>query len=150
MISFHSNKWLRLIYEFLAESQQIQWSKRILVATHLLLLDPHHCFFQSSSFLNCSTIYYFWQFSGPKLPDPFWGPKRHFFSIEWSRKYESIPIFIFDVYGCSPWIDISNDVSCVSNGGSMPKLWPRELMYRVTQRGPHSSVSPPRVRFLDV
>ena len=39
-------------------------SKRILVATHLFLLDPHHCFFHFSSFFNCSTIYYFWQFFG--------------------------------------------------------------------------------------
>ena len=31
-----------------------------MVATHLFLLDPHHCFFQFSCFLNCSTIYYFW------------------------------------------------------------------------------------------
>ena len=30
--------------------------------THLFQLDPHHCFFQFSSFLNCSTIYHFWQF----------------------------------------------------------------------------------------
>jgi hypothetical protein len=28
----------------------------------LFQLDPHHCFFQFFSFLNCSTIYYFWQF----------------------------------------------------------------------------------------
>lgn len=34
----------------------IQW---ILVATLLLYLDPHHCFFMFFSFLNCSTVYYF-------------------------------------------------------------------------------------------
>ena len=34
-------------------------------------LGPHHCFFQFSTFLNCSTIYYFWQFLGPKLRSRF-------------------------------------------------------------------------------
>ena len=84
--------------------QGLCWSRRILVATHLFHLDPHHCFFHFFSFLNCSTIYYFWQFSSPKLPEPFWGPKWHFFCIEWSRSYVSISVLIFVVNGCSPWM----------------------------------------------
>jgi len=41
-----------------------KWSNWILVATRLFHLDAHHCFFQFFSFLDCSTIYYFWQFFG--------------------------------------------------------------------------------------
>ena len=48
-----------------------EWSRRILVATHLFLLDPHHCFFQFSSFLNCSTIYYFCSFRVLKFQSHF-------------------------------------------------------------------------------
>ena len=103
-----------------------EWSRRILVATHLFLLDPHH-YFQFSSFLNCSTIYYFWQFSGPKLSKSFWGPKRRFFGIEWSGKYEFVLDSIFGIYGCSSETYISNNVSCTSNEGSMLKLRPREI-----------------------
>ena len=111
-----------------------EWSKRILVATRLFHLDPHHCFFHFFNFLNCSTIYYFWQFSGPKLPKPFWGPKRLFFGI---NKYESILDSIFVVYGCIPWIDLSNDVSCASNGGSMPKLRHGEIDVPKLPNGNH-------------
>jgi len=34
---------------------------------------------------------------------------------------------IFVVRSCIPWIDISNDVSCASNGDSIPKLRPWEI-----------------------
>ena len=112
------------------------WSRRILVATHLFILDPHHCFFQFYSFLNYSTIYYFWKFSGPKLLELFWGPKRRFFCIKWSGENESILNSIFVIYGCSPWIDLSNDVSCTPNGGSMPKLRPREIYVPSYPTGP--------------
>ena len=106
----------------------IRWSRRILVATHPFLLDPHHYFFFSflvSLIVAQFTI--FGSFSGSKLVEPFWGPKRHFFGIEWSGKYESVPKLIFVIYGCIPWIDISNDVSCTSNRGIMPKLRPRKI-----------------------
>ena len=50
-----------------------KWSRCILVATHLFHLGPHHCLFQ---FFSQLTI--FSSFSGPELPEPFWGPKWHF------------------------------------------------------------------------
>ena len=69
----------------------------------------------------------FGSFSGPKLPEPFWGPKRCFFRIERSGTYEFIPNSMYLVYGCIPWMYIYNDVSCVSNRGSIPNLRPREI-----------------------
>ena len=51
----------------------------------------------------------------------------------------------------SPRIDIYNDVSCVSNRDSMPKLHPWEVETPVYPNGAHSvRASSPRVRFLDV
>ena len=127
-----------------------RWSRRILVATHLFHLDPHHCFFQFFSFLNCSTIYYFWQFSGLKLLEPFWGPKRRFFSIEWlanmipSRtQYLLLMDVVLEDIFLTMYHARQTEVVCKSYN-------PGKLMYQVTQRGPHSGVSPPRVRFLDV
>jgi hypothetical protein len=38
---------------------------------------------------------------------------------------------------CSPQIDISNDVSCASNGDSMPKLRPREIDVPIYPNGAH-------------
>ena len=50
---------------------------------------------------------------------------------------------------CSPRIEISNDVSCASNGDSMPKLRPWEVETPIYPNGAHSfSASSPRVRFL--
>ena len=51
----------------LLTSMRCTWSRRILVATRLFHLDPHHCFLQFSCFLNSSIIYYFWRFSAPKI-----------------------------------------------------------------------------------
>ena len=51
----------------------------------------------------------------------------------------------------TPWIDLSNDVSCASNGDSMPKLRPREVETPIYPNGAHSfGASSPRVRFLEV
>ena len=58
-----------------------------------------------------------------------------------------------DVHGeiCSPWIDLSNDVPCASNGDSMPKLRPWEVETPIYPNEAHSfGASSPRVRFLDV
>ena len=68
----------------------------------------------------------FGSFSGPELPEPFWGPKRRFWASNlwriWFRNGIDIPC-----QQCSPQIDIFNDVSCASNGDSMPKLRPLEI-----------------------
>ena len=49
----------------------------------------------------------------------------------------------------SPQIDISNDVSCVSNRDSIPKLRPWEVETPIYPNGAHSfGASSPRVRFL--
>ena len=50
---------------------------------------------------------------------------------------------------CSPRIELSNDVSCASNGDSMPKLRPWEVETPIYLNGAHSfGASSPRVRFL--
>jgi hypothetical protein len=46
-------------------------------------------------------------------------------------------ILIFSSNNCSPRIDISNGVSYVSNGDSMPKLRPREIDVRIYPDGAH-------------
>ena len=52
---------------------------------------------------------------------------------------------------CSPRIELSNYVSCASNGDSMPKLRPWEVETPIYPNGAHSfGTSSPRVRFLDV
>ena len=59
----------------------------------------------------------------------------------------------FDIHGksCSPRIELSNDVSCASNGDSTPKLHPREVETPIYPNGAHSfDASSPRVRFLYV
>ena len=67
------------------------------------------------------------------------------------EEYDSISKLIFTISSCSPQIDISNDVSCASNGDSMPKLRPREVETPIYPNGAHSfGDSSPRVRFLDV
>ena len=58
-----------------------------------------------------------------------------------------------DIHGesCSPRIELCNDVSCASNGDSMPKLRPWEVETPIYPNGAHSfGASSPRVRFLDV
>ena len=51
----------------------------------------------------------------------------------------------------SPRIDLSNNVSCASNGDSMLKLCPREVETPIYPSEAHSfDTSSPRVRFLDV
>ena len=124
--------------------------RRILVATHLFHLNPHHCFFKFFSFLNCSTIYYFWQFSGPKLSESFWGPKRHFsasngeenMSLFWSRYFLFVDVVLELIFLMMYHVH-QTEVVCQSYD-------PGKLMYQVTQQDPYSGVSPPRVRFLDV
>ena len=50
---------------------------------------------------------------------------------------------------CSPRIELSNDVSCASNGDSMPKLRPSEVETPIYPNRAHSfGASSPRVRFL--
>ena len=50
-----------------------------------------------------------------------------FFGHHLFKNYDSIPEFIYAVSSCSPQIDISNDVSCASNGDIMSKLCAREI-----------------------
>jgi len=42
----------------------------------------------------------------------------------------------FPFESCSPWIDISNEVLCASNGDRMPNYNPGKLIYQFTQTGP--------------
>ena len=50
---------------------------------------------------------------------------------------------------CIPQTELSNDVSCASNGDSMPKLCPWEVETQIYPNGAHSfGASSPRVRFL--
>jgi len=52
---------------------------------------------------------------------------------------------------CSPWIDISNNVSCASNEDDMKNLRPREMDVPIYPTGAHSfGASSPRVRVLVV
>ena len=71
--------------------------------------------------------------------------------IIFTKKYDSILDLIFFVNNFSPWIDIFNNVSFVSNGDSMPKLRPWEVETPIYPNEAHSfGASSPRVRFLDV
>ena len=50
-----------------------------------------------------------------------------------------------------PWIDLSNEVWCMSNRDRMPKLRPREVETPIYSNGARSfGTSSPRVRFFDV
>jgi hypothetical protein len=60
-----------------------------------------------------------------------------FFGHQTSGEKDFISQSIFVVSNCSPRIDISNDVSCVSNGDSMPKLRPREIDVPIYPDGAH-------------
>ena len=72
-----------------------------------------------------------------------------FLGHRFSKKYDSILESI--IINCSPQIDLSNDVSCASNGDSMPKLQPWEVETRIYPNRAHSfGASSPRVGFLDV
>ena len=52
---------------------------------------------------------------------------------------------------CSPQIDISNEVWCMSNGDHMPNLRPQEVETPIYPNGAHSfGASSPGVRVLDV
>ena len=55
------------------------------------------------------------------------------------------------IESCTPRIDLSNEVWCVSNGDCMPKLRPWEVETPIYPNGAHSiGTSSPRVRLLDV
>jgi hypothetical protein len=56
---------------------------------------------------------------------------------------------MFTIHSCSPWIDISNDVSYASNGGRMQELRPREVDVLTYPNGVHMTfaASSPKVRF---
>ena len=107
-------------------------------ATHLFHLNPHHYFFYFFSFLNCSTIYYFGGFLGPKLLEPFWGPKRQF----WDKAFQENMSWRLDIFypKCSHHIDIFNEVSCASNKDRMPKLRPEEIDVPIYPNRAHSLV----------
>ena len=76
--------------------------------------------------------------------------QSHFEALKYDE-YDSILEWISRVSSCSPRIDLSNDVLCVSNRDSMPKLRPREVETQIYSNGAHSfGTSSPRVRFLDV
>jgi hypothetical protein len=59
---------------------------------------------------------------------------------------------IFSINRCIPRIDLSNNVSYVSNGDHMQKLRPREVDVLTYPNRAHMTfgASSPRVRFLDV
>ena len=81
------------------------------------------------------------------LNDVFWASRLQQISFHFGM------IFWNDICGesCSPRIELSNDVSCASNGDSMPKLRPSEVETPIYPNGAHSfGASSPRVRFLDV
>ena len=66
---------------------------------------------------------------------------------------KNIILFQNDIRGenFSPQIELSNDVSCASNGDSMPKLRPQEVETPIDPNGAHSfGTSSPRVMVLDV
>ena len=44
----------------------------------------------------------------------------------------------FSSKSCSSWVDISNEILCVSNGGRMPKLQPWEVDVPIYPNGAHS------------
>ena len=74
-----------------------------------------------------------------------------FFGHHFFGEYDYISKLIFMVNSCSPWIYLSNDVSCASNGNSMSKLRPQEIDVPIYPKGAHIfDVSSPRVRILDV
>ena len=123
---------------------------RILVATRLFHLDPHHCFFQFFSFLNCSTFTIFGSFRVlnfrirfEALNNVFSGSNgQENISLFWTQYLLIIDVFLEYIF-LTMYHVRQMEVVCQSYD-------PCKLMYRVTQRGPHSSVSHPRVRFLDV
>ena len=86
-------------------------------------------------FLVLAQLTIFSNFSGPELPELFWGPKRRFWASFVLRIWFCLKIYIHG-NSCSPQIDISNDVSYTSNGDRMPKLCPRKLKHQFTQTGP--------------
>ena len=57
VFSYHGGTQCNGDHCFLREEECPKW---IMVATCLFHLEPHHCFFQFLTSLNCSTIYYFW------------------------------------------------------------------------------------------
>ena len=103
-----------------------EWSKWILVATHQVHLDPTIVSFSFSVSLIVAQFTIFSNFSGPKLPEPFWGPKRPFLG--------NLPPTIFLsknlLFRHSPQRDLSNGLSCTSNGDNMTKSRPRESTWR--------------------
>ena len=101
----------------------------------------------SFSFSVSAQLTIFSIFLAPELPEPFWGPKRRFFGYAFTKKLDH-PIH---PDSCSPRIELSNDVSCVSNGDGMPKLRPWEVETPIYPNEAHSfCASSPRVRFFDV
>ena len=74
-----------------------------------------------------------------------------FFGHHTYGKYDSILKLIFSISSFSPRINISNNVSCVSNDDSMPKSHPQEIETPIYPKEAHTfGASSPRVRFLDV
>ena len=79
-----------------------------------------------------------------------------------NMEFTSMNFHFSHVKSCSPQINIcvnifsariylSNDVSCASNGDSMPKLRTREVETPIYPNGAHSfGTTSPRVRVLDV
>jgi len=76
----------------------------------------------------------FGNFSSPKLPKPFWGPKRHFGKSRAARVINCCS----SLKSCSTQIDISNEVLCVSNRNCMPKLRPWEVEVPIYPNRAHS------------
>jgi len=90
----------------------------------------------------------FYSFSGPELPEPFWGPKWRFLG---TSELISVVDQCCIVESCIPWIYLSNEVLCASNRDCMPKLRPREVDVPIYPNGAHSfGVSSPGIGFLDV
>jgi len=82
-------------------------------------------------------------FLGPKLPKPFWGPKRCFLG--------NLPPTIFRLFHRIPQRDLSNGLSCASNGDNTTNSRPREVdVPTYPKQGPQFGISSSRVRFWNV
>ena len=83
----------------------------------------------------------------------FWSRFEALNDVFWASRPTNIIPFRNDIRGesCSPRTELSNDVSCQSNGDSMPKLRPWEVETPIYPNEAHSfGASSPRVRFFDI
>ena len=90
----------------------------------------------------------FHDFLCPKLLGPFWGTKWRFFglAVAWAI---AIASSLGQVYYCTPWWDLSNNLSSDQNRDHMQKLCPWEVGISTYHFGAHKTigVSSSRVLF---